>query len=234
MESGLFRLPQLLDLLDEGEPIVPPAEIVYSSAPRLCMASDGRAYVVKGPQLEVVAAETVAHALAEIVELPVPKYALARDGDGARHFASRHIDGLRDITPFIAQNRALLAQVVAFDVWLFNNDRNLGAFVMGPEGLVAIDFEKSRIIRSRTPTVEIPTLQPRTLWPRGELGQLMKGIAMPRDFLGKLENVSDSDIESAVRGVSAQLPEYTWSESTTFALTQRRKKIRSLVKEVWP
>jgi hypothetical protein len=233
MESGLFRLPQIVDLTDAGEPIIPPAQIVYSSAPRLCQAGE-RAYVVKGPQLEVVAAETVAHALAGLLELPVPAYALGRDSTGALHFASRHIDGIRDVQPFIGRHLPLLAQVVAFDVWLFNNDRNMGAFVMGGGTMIALDFEKSWAVRSRTPTVELPTLDHRTLWPRGDLGRLMKDAPVPHEFLGRMESVSDEDIASAVTGVRTQLPEYTWSESTTFALGQRRKKIRALVKEVWP
>jgi hypothetical protein len=233
MEPGLFRLPEIVDLTDGGEPIIPPAQIVYSSGPRLCLAGE-RAYVVKGPQLEVVAAETVAHALAGLLELPVPEFALGRARNGELHFASRHIDGLRDVRPFISRHLPFLSQVVAFDVWLFNNDRNMGAFVMGGEGMIALDFEKSWAVRSHTPTVELPTMNHRTLWPRGELGQLMRDAEMPTEFLGRIESVSDEDIASAVSGVRALLPAYTWSDSTTFALAQRRNRIGTLTKEVWP
>jgi hypothetical protein len=234
MESGLFQLPEIVDLTDGGEPIIPPHQIVYSSGPRLCLAA-GRQYVVKGPQLEVVAAELVGHAMSALVDLPTPKYALARDCDGARHFASAYVEGaIRDVRPFIAGALPFLARVVAFDVWLFNNDRNIGGLVMGAEGLVAIDFEKSWAVRSRTPTVELPTFDHRTLWPRGELGQRMKGAKVSNDFLARIEAATDESIAAAVAGIRTHLPEFTWSESTVFTLQQRRKKIRGLVKEVWP
>jgi len=207
--------------------------MVYSTAPRLCNATDGLTYIVKGADdPDAVAAEAIGYTLAKLLDLEVPDFAVA---DGGRLFASQHVDGcFRDAAPFFEDHLPAIARVIMLDILLFNDDRNVGAFVAHPKrGLVALDFEKSKVVRLRYPLVELPTLDPKKVWPRGALREIAGRCKMPTDFRNRIEQLTDVTLRSVVRGVAQAVPTYTWGDASELALRSRRDSFRKLVAEVW-
>ena len=186
---------KIIQLIEPGEKVLGPPNIVYSTNPKIADAMDGYKYFVKGPDAEVVAAEACAHLLAGVVDLSVPVFGIA-EVDGQVYFASREIE-IRNASSFIerqkVQNRDILHHTIAFDVWIANTDRNLGNFVAesisGSSQVRAlpIDFEKARTICERTPIVSVPMIDPRRLWPREALGEMLTGPGVPVDFCRRIE-----------------------------------------------
>ena len=231
--SDLFAIPRSIELLDSGTPVRAPDAMVYSTAPRFCNATDGKAYVVKGADdPDAVAAEAIGYTFAKLLDLEVPDFAVA---DGGRLFASLHVDGcFRDPAPFFADHLPMIARVILLDVFLFNDDRNVGAFVAHPSrGLVALDFEKSKVVRLRHPLVELATLDPKKVWPRGALREVAGRCKMPDEFRNRIEQLTDVAIHSVVQGVAQAVPAYTWGDASELALRSRRDNFRKLVAEVW-
>jgi hypothetical protein len=231
MPGELLPIPAVVELLDDGVPVAGPEGMVYSSSPRSCTARDGNTYIVKGPGPEV-AAEVVGYLLAEKLGIAVPSFAVLRRRSELL-FGSRLLAVLRDPAPFIQKHVATIARVIVLDVWLWNDDRNLGGILIGSDGAVAIDFEKSWAVRSMHPLVELPTKDQKRLWPRGELGLKLKGAAIPNLFVNQVVEMADGQIEGVLAAAATVLPEYTWHDRTAHILKSRRNVLARLVKEIW-
>lgn len=238
----------LIELIDEGTEVTPPENVVYSTQPRKATALDGYSYYIKGPDLNVVIAEAVAHQLARSLNLNVPEFGVAvPEGSVGPLFASREVKRCqRQVDPWIvrggATNRDSLPHVTAFDVWVMNKDRNIGNLVgeeqvspsEGRISIVAIDFEKSMALRGPYPLTTTPHIEPRSLWPSGTLGELLTGDPLPSEFCGALERMSKDHVLDAFGQVEAQIKSaIPWKESSAQLLSTRAKNIRRLVGEVW-
>lgn len=234
MSGDLFAIPRAVELLDRGTPVQGPEAMVFSTAPRLCNGADGKKYIVKGEgDPGVVAAEAIGYTIAGLLGVEVPDFGIV--GSDETLFASKHVDEcIRDPVPFFARYLPILARVILLDVLLFNDDRNVGGFVAHKHGLVALDFEKSKAVRLRYPLVELPTLNPKGVWPRGMLGDIAKGCEVPWDLVARVEQLTDAEIRSATHGVAQAVPGYTWADASGLALRARRDNFKKLVREVWP
>ncbi len=224
----------------------PPDGCVYSTKPSLWLDSTSTEYVVKGPAVEVVAAELVSHLIANRLGILVPPFAIAKsNGADGLWFASKLIKvAFRAIDPQLGHGDAnainQVARVILLDIWLANVDRNIGNLLgRGNEGLgdievIAIDFEKARVVTSHYPLVEVNTIAASDLWPQGVLGDYMTGCRIPRDLVEAIQAVPDSEIHNLVTQVSRTVgPSYGWADSTAQAIISRRKNISKLVREVW-
>jgi hypothetical protein len=234
-----FSSPRVLDLVEEGVPVVAPPGMVYSTAPRSRRAEDGHAYVTKGPDIGILAAEALGYGLARPLGIAVPEFAFGRDTAGL-WFASRKLDrALRDPAPFIRKRREAIARVIALDIWLCNSDRNMGGLLIdqkvqaAEDDVVAIDFEKSHVASDAHPLIKVPTVPSAKLWPTGELGTKMIGATQPHALIDEIEQISDHLIDGVIGSIVAVLSAWTWAESTCAVLKNRRKNIHKLIAEVW-
>lgn len=220
-----------------------PSNMVYSTAPVSSLDESGADYVVKGPDHDVVVAETTSHVLANHLDLLVPEFALAtRAGSSSHFFASKKVDPvIRDIEPWIDDHKDTIAKVIVFDIWIGNNDRNIGNLIgRAPlEGdptsieIVAIDFEKAHAIRGMHPIITVNAVNPPTLWPTGTLGVQMRRTPVPTGFIDRVQALPDALVERTVRCISSALPVFTWADSVAIALNSRKNKLPALVREVW-
>ena len=246
MQTSLFC--PLIDLIDEGTPVSAPEEVVYSTQPRKATALDGHCYYTKGPDLNIVTAELVAHQLALELALNVPEFGIAFPDlvDGPL-FASKEVPRChRQVDPWIKRDRVtnpgMLPLLIAFDIWVMNKDRNIGNLVgheqlapsAGRIAIVAIDFEKSMALRGPYPLTATPNIDPRSLWPSGTLGQMMTGAPLPNDFCASIGKVGAERILDAFARVEARInQEIPWKAGSVQLLSMRSKRIINLVKEVW-
>ncbi len=227
-------------MTDGGVPMEAPRGLVYSTAPRSARATDGHDYVIKAPDDPgSIAAEAVAYQLADMVDVPTPPFAIGTDIAGRTVFASRKLtDVMRDCEPWIAKTRDAIAAVLVLDAWLFNNDRNIGGLLArldrdGRVAIVAIDFEQSWAVRKQHPSIETAQLDPKTLWPRGDLGKALKGTPFPAAAITRCRQVSDETLAAVTEGVHQVVPGYTWHDATAHILGWRRDRLEAIVREVW-
>lgn len=244
MQKSLFC--PLIELIDEGTLVVAPQDLVYSTQPRRATGLDGHSYFVKGPDRNIVVAEAVAHQLAGELGLRIPEFGIALDEHGPR-FASKEVERChRQVETWIKRgkvvNPEVLSQIIAFDIWMMNKDRNIGnlvgeAQVASSEGkiaVVAIDFEKSMTLRGPYPLTTTPEIHPNALWPSGTLGQLVTGIPRPEPFISALESITQGHVLDAFAQVEARLGESVqWKENSAQLLERRAKAIRKHIGEVW-
>lgn len=165
-------------------PALAPEGIVYSTSPEIGVATTGGRYYIKGPDSTLVAAETLGYTLAELVGLPVPRWALMKTKAGIC-FASRSCSVNSGVTLLLQEpevsNPEFWSQCVAFDMWIANPDRNSGNVVAETVGrgrikLHAIDFEKARVLRGQSRfTLETLTLS--HFLPTGELSSMRPALA---------------------------------------------------------
>ena len=171
------------ELLTFDSRVSAPEGIVYSTSPRRAEGEDGHSYFIKGPDVEVTFAESAGCSFAMEVGLLVPPVAVCSFGDD-RYCGSRKVaDSLRDVAAWLRRpqrisNRNDLYSVIVVDAWLANTDRNhgnvLGRSTHGSEiEVVMIDFEKSKTLRPN-PIIESGMVGPASLWPTGELGQVLE------------------------------------------------------------
>lgn len=214
---------------------------VFSTAPRHHLDSTGAAFIAKGPNVDLVAAEALGSLLADLVELPRPEFALS--DEVPPRFASRVLSNvMRDATDYLCGDMALweqLGEIFAFDVWIGNTDRNhdnllLGLTDRGPQ-LILIDFEKSFMLRrpSLMKSLSSADLHPRWI-PRGrpsaELEPIFKlGIKRGIRAIGSL---TESDLRRVVDHLQACLPEFDWGEALVTRLIKRRDALRQHCVEV--
>jgi hypothetical protein len=123
---------------------------------------------------------------------------------------------------------------------LQNDDRNMGNLVGSPADdgrilLSMIDFEKSKTL-ARNPTIESARVEPRRLWPTGELGGLLKRNkppVPPADAIQKIQTMPRQRIEVIIRSVAEELPFVDWRDNSINVLANRAERIRALLEEVW-
>ena len=226
-----------------------PDDIFYSTQPKRATGLDGYSYFIKGwSDRNIVVAEAVAHQLARHLDLNVPEFGIAIPSDKIGPlFASREIARCqRQIEMWLRQdrtvNRTLLSEILAFDIWIMNKDRNIGNVVgeeqlaphRGRVALVAIDFEKAMALRGPYPLTTTPNIVPKSLWPSGTLGKLVAGDVCPKRILTAIESVTDQQVLDCFNRVEAALNEsISWKDSSVLLLNNRAKRIRTLVAEVW-
>jgi hypothetical protein len=227
-----------------------PANLIYSTDPQFSLDSQGHQYCAKGHRdLNIVLGELVGHMLAGYLQIPVPGYAIGQmTASSSPLFASAVVqDAIRDATPFIRRkkvsNLSALAKMIVLDVWLANDDRNIGNILARPCALghgnvtvIAIDFEKSKAVTARSPLVEIPMLKPKALWPRGELGALCSGLVKLEDAsLSDFKKISDEIIKEVVKSSCAAvgLNDESRISNIIHALVTRRDQIELLAKAEW-
>jgi hypothetical protein len=249
LAQPLLVIPEV-SLAVRGGPVCAPCNIVYSTAPFSALDSAGKSYFVKGEDdPRVVLAEVLGHILAGMVKIPVPDYAVGKfTGTGAPVFASAVVDNvMRDVSIWIRRGKVkdldTLPRIIALDVWLANNDRNMGN-ILGRSvdseeveiELVAIDFEKSAVVRSKYPLTEIPRIPPKAFWPRDELGKICRAhLKWNPNYLDLFQAVSDGQIEQAVSAGVAAVGGLDASEQDGLlhVLKRRRDNLKTLVSEVW-
>jgi hypothetical protein len=152
---------------------------------------------------------------------------------------------IRGVAPWLVNangivNRNDLYAVIAVDTWLANDDRNMGNLVGSPADdgrilLSMIDFEKSKTL-GRNPTITSVQVEPRRLWPTGELGALLKEtkpLRPPVVMIQRIQGVTRQRIEAIIRPVADELPFVDWGDNSIDVLAKRAELIRALLEEVW-
>ena len=228
-------------------PMSRPDGIVYSTAPESALANDGRRFVIKGAgDPSIVVAEMVGYKFAQILGIPVPDFAVGKlaNGEGPVFACELLEDVFRDVSMWLRKgeitNRDAVLRMLALDVLIANNDRNmnnlLGRSVPGQPGkieVVAIDFEKARVVRSETPLTEIPTMKPKSFWPTGDLGRICREkLTLDMRVLKDFTKISEACINRVVDScVGAAGAGFTRRDSVCLVLNKRLAKLESLVKE---
>lgn len=244
MNHGSIQLPltlRMVEVLEPGQKVEGPANVVYSTSPTVAPGSDGYDYFLKGPEAETLVAEATSYLLAAFLGLPVPEFGIASI-DGAPFFASRAVM-LRNVSTFIERswvaNPSVLVETVVFDIWTANTDRNMGNFVGEWAGdgqrevrVCAIDFEKSACLCERTPLVIVPTIDQDRFWPRDTLGNALAGRPLPVLFCDRIAAVTEDSIRRCLDLVTAHV-DIPWADSCVRVLKNRAQSIRRLAQEVW-
>jgi hypothetical protein len=98
-----------------------------------------------------------------------------------------------------------------------------------------IDFEKSRTL-AENPFMGSGNVDPRRLWPRDELGDILRRIRpapMPAAVLDRIRGISQQQISELVLPVAAELPFVGWADSSIEVLFSRAQNIDRRVEAVW-
>ncbi len=218
--------------------------LVYSTNPLTTEAANGRKYFLKGPAAEIVFAEAAGYTLAKLVGLAVPDCALCHlPGSSDVWFASAEIPVRSGVELLIDTdfqlNRTFLQGCIAFDVWIFNPDRNIGNVVgdsleAGKLELFAIDFEKSAILRGISRFI-ITTMNPRDCWPNEPLDRICRRLPFPSEMCDLIAGVSQERIEGEFARLSMDinLANVPWADSAAGYLALRGSRIQDLIREVW-
>jgi len=229
-----------------GPRVEPPPGLVYSTAPIRGEGENGKAYFMKGPNIEIVFAEIAGCMLAREVGLLVPDVAVC-EGDGDDIYAGSEwvLGASRDIGPWLKRPKTIgnfedLLNAVAVDVWLANTDRNIGNVLARPRNdkkfeLVFIDFEKSLTLRPFP--VILSNIQPGKLWPTGDLGheiRAKKTLVPPALILQRIGALTTGRCNEIIQQVVAAMSvPVSWAADSVHALSHRAGQIRPLVEELW-
>jgi hypothetical protein len=233
------------ELLTFDSRVSAPEGIIYSTSPRRAEGEDGHSYFIKGPDAEVVFAELAGCSFAIEVGLIVPDVAVCHFGT-ERHCGSRKVsDSFRDVAAWLKRpqkisNRDDLYSVIVVDAWLANTDRNhgnvLGRSTHGSEiEVVMIDFEKSKTLRPN-PIMESGMVRPESLWPTGELGQVLKRTKPPhppQQIVDRIRQVTQQRCAEIVNEVVGKLGPVAWADNSIEAVSRRAARIGEIVGEVW-
>lgn len=222
-----------------------PRGMVYSTNPRFALATDGNHYFVKGPDSKVVVAECVGYALARAVGLPTPDPAFTRDPVtneplfGCRELRVRGVDLVERY--ILYSNASFWADLIAFDTWIANPDRNLSNVLAEPDGgpggetvsLYAIDFEKSRVLRGDSP-IRLNAAAPGEWWPKEQLATLLPStLPLPKAMIGRIKEVGLKEVRAIVLALVMDSVAIGNFEDLVYHLESRAKRIEELVKECW-
>jgi hypothetical protein len=152
---------------------------------------------------------------------------------------------MRDISAWLnwpqkIRNFDDLFSIIVVDAWLANNDRNLynvlGRQTAGSEiELVMIDFEKSKTLRPN-PIIESGMVEPRMLWPTGELGRILrqrKPLYPPQAVLERIAGITQDRCTEIIMDVVEQLGPVAWADNSAHALSGRGIRVRQIAEEVW-
>jgi hypothetical protein len=237
-----------VDLLTVDEKVSAPDGIVYSTSPQTATTEDRRQFFIKGPDPEVVFAELTGCLLAAAVGLTVPPVAVCVFGDTVYCGSQRVADLGRNLMPWLTNpgtrvtNYPQLYAAIVVDVWLANEDRNLGNVVARSIGggrveLVMIDFEKSAALRP-SPLISSSSLEPKKLWPRNELGQVLRAnrpVQPDPTMLKTISNLvsTEGSVAAIVEDVTTRFQAVEWSAGTVDTVIRRGRDIAKLAGEVW-
>jgi hypothetical protein len=126
------------------------------------------------------------------------------------------------------------------DAWLGNVDRNLGN-VLGRSThgseieVVMIDFEKSKALRPN-PIIESGMMTPQSLWPTGELGQVLKAtkpLQPPQQIVDRITQVTQPRCKEIIDSVVSKLGPVAWAGNSIEAVSRRAERITEIAGEVW-
>jgi hypothetical protein len=98
-----------------------------------------------------------------------------------------------------------------------------------------IDFEKSRTLAAN-PFMGSGSVDPKRLWPRDELGDILRRIRptkTPEAVLGRIRGFSQQQISEIVLPVAAELPFIGWQDNSVEVLFRRARNIDGLLEAVW-
>lgn len=229
-------------IVEEPTPVEGPPGIIYRTSPRLGTGEDGAAYYLKGPSTQLVVAEAWAYGLASLVGLAVPDCALCVVA-GEVYFGSRQVrmrSGLDAVLhKGLATNQGLLAEVIAFDTWIANDDRNIGSIVFEPAPgggvtLFAIDFERSYVLRGEG-MIATGMVSPREFWPRDDLRRHCRGLDIPYDFCRRIGLLSADAIDGVAERMIWSFTDIEVPSRTDIVqhLARRARNIEHSVTEVW-
>jgi hypothetical protein len=234
----------LIELASVEEPVIGEPGKVYSTAPRIASATDGRTFYIKNKSIEVIFKEVTGCRLAASCGLKVPDSYLCE-------FQSEIYAGVvavpkaqRSMRPWLKSmdkinNTDDLYNVIAVDTWLANNDRNMGNLVGcaskdGRIDVYMIDFEASLALGPNPFTST--AIDPKALWPTAELGAILK-VGKPKEcpqgILEKIHQIQEKTIRSVVQPTAETLGGVTWSEDSIEVLLRRAAKIDAYVHDVW-
>lgn len=241
------RLPlDWIRIYDEPDPAPAIEGCIYSTRPTVSSATNGKRYFLKGPDQTVVAAEVIAYALAERVNISVPRCALCKHPRTdeilfATEAAIINSGIDRLLAPRYAVNPDLLADVIAFDVWIANGDRNPGSLVAQPLSghkeprvrLLAIDFEKSEVLRGRS-IIEVTALDPARWWPTGDLAAMCVGLELPIAQILRIRELKRTHIDQILAATMTALGRtLDRADAIAHQLASRATNIEGLTREVW-
>lgn len=237
---------RLIELLTLDNKVPGPVGIVYSTAPRTALGTDGRTYYVKGCNDAIAFAEVCGCRLAAAVGLPAPEAQVGRFADDVYaavaevEFKVQNVEPWLNANPVRVTNLEDLLGTIAVDCWLANDDRNMLNLVGTPAGngqirLTMIDFEKSKTLAAN-PTIQATALEPRRLWPTGQLGTILRDIRParpPRRYLDSIRAVTADIIREIVQSTAADVPVVNWGDASVDVLIGRAQRIQPLVEEIW-
>jgi len=221
--------------------------VLYSTNPQQALAEDGR-YVLKGPLLPVVFAESVCYELANRVGLVVPPHGVCFPSeDGTPWFATKMLEHRLPVDDLYRSGRVsnpdVLADAAVFDIWTCNVDRNINNLVGSTDQsyrpprvrLYAIDFERAEAVRGNMNRFEITAIAPQRFMPREALAEIVRGFSPPQAIAQRIQDVSDDDLHGVIDQVIASLnfPSVPWRSMTEGLLAQRRNRLAQLVQEAW-
>lgn len=236
-----------VQLLEEPQPVTPPKGLIYSTKPLHARATDGHTYILKGPETSVVFAEAACYQLAAHVGLSVPPCRLCTlPGSGGVLFASRELRTRSALETLVTTgkvlNPELLEETIAFDVWVANEDRNMGNIVGEPRAtngtgtvkLYAIDFEKAAVLAG-TDRFTVTAMPAARFWPTGVLGDLCGSLTVPTGFCARISAVQRAAVAGLVQQTvwDLNMPQVPWIDTAIDVLVQRASRIVTLVNEVW-
>lgn len=237
----MLTIPHIPIVQDLGDKRAPDG-IVYSTKPRLGLASDSKKYVYKGGLGEMVAAEIVGHAICDAADVRVPAFGVSTDPtSGDRVFMSLYLETLEPIDPFIASaNWTALSRVFAIDVLLANTDRNPNNFLVvcdpedGQPDLIPIDFERSQVVRLDHPLIQLADIPPFELRPKKALLDIVQGrVRFTPEALAPLKALGDETIGHIVAKAFESSGLTRDASMCATAIVHRRDRIERLVAEVW-
>jgi hypothetical protein len=233
-----------IDLLTFDSLVSSPEGMIYSTAPHIGYGSDGITYFVKGPEPEVIFAEIAGCLFAREVGLIVPDVAICRFED-SKFCGSAKVEGLRNVAPWLARtqkvrNASDLYNVIVVDAWLANDDRNMGNILARPVHgseveIVMIDFEKSKALRPN-PIIVSTMLKPGQLWPREELGQILrqqKPLFASLGIIERIRNVGRDRCTEIIMDVAGKMGPVDWADNSIDVVSRRAERIAEIASEIW-
>ena len=218
---------------------------VFSTGPEVAIGEDGRTYYIKGRNGPTAFSEVVGCQLAAAAGLRVPAASICSLGDDLYAGVESVPNAQRNIRPWLRDlqrinNSSDLFSVIAVDTWLANDDRNMGNLVGSSLGdgridVFMIDFEKSRTLAAH-PFIGSGSVDPKRLWPRDELGDILGRIRptkIPEAVLARIRRFSQQQISELILPVAAELPFIEWQDNSVDVLFRRAQNIDRLVEAVW-
>lgn len=234
-----------VNLLTLDDPVKSPFGVVYSTSPRRAEGENEVSYFTKGPALEIAFAEIAGCTLAREVGLLVPDVATCVWGEEVLA-GTAHVKGDRDASHWLGRRQRVvnfesLFDAIVTDIWLANEDRNMGNVLArrtrdNQVEFVFIDFEKSAALRPE-PLIRTTMLNPRQLWPTSELGQALRAIRPPhppQHIIQRIRALSQDRCSEIIRDVVAAIGiPVPWEDNSIQSISNRAGRIQQLAEEVW-